>query len=589
MVDSEVHLDDTTQKNVSSWLAGDYDDDSKNEIKKLLKVNPQSIIDAFYTHLSFGTGGLRGLMGIGTNRMNQYTVGSATQGLANYINKQPKTYAHHSVLVGYDSRNNSRFFSEIAAKIFAANDIKVYMYNEMRPVPLVSFGCRYKHCTSAIMITASHNPPEYNGYKVYWSDGAQVLPPNDIGIINEVKLITDIKLIKQVDQFSHPLIEIVYDEIDKAYLAAIHNLQHYPDANRADGPNLNIIYTPLHGAGLTMVPKALPLWGFTTFKLVEKQAIPDGNFPTVKKPNPEEQEALQMGIDLMIKNRADILLGTDPDSDRIGVAIMHEGKATLLSGNETACLCLNHICKAMTKQNNLPKDAGFAKTIVTSELLPSIAKAYGKVCGNVLTGFKYIGQLIKNWEDSSDGKQFLFGGEESYGYLLGTHARDKDAVVMAPLICEIALQAKLKGLTLLDFLYEIYEEYGIYQERLYSKVYEESKETKDKIQKIIENLRTSPPKAFANIPIRSVEDYQTSMKFDFQTNNKERLTLPQSNVLLFWLDDESKLVIRPSGTEPKIKLYCGVVNKTFTSIPAGIKDADRRIDRLLKDLETYLV
>lgn len=583
-----MQFDETTQKNVDTWLNGSYDDESKSEIKQLLKESPEKVVDAFYTRLAFGTGGLRGVMGVGTNRLNQYTIAAATQGLANYINKE-RSKGPHSVLIGHDSRNNSAFFSEVAARVFAANNIRVYMYKEMRPVPMVSFGCRHKKCIAAIMITASHNPPEYNGYKVYWEDGAQVLPPHDEGIIKEVYDINDLSQIKSLPDLNSNLIHMVNENLDRSYLDTVRNLQFYPDQNKLKGNKLKLIYTALHGSGITMVPKILNDWGFTNTHLVQRQAIPDGNFPTVEKPNPEEEKALKMGIKQMLDEKADILMGTDPDCDRIGVAIMHECKAALLSGNEMACICIHHICEALASQKKLPQNGAFVKTIVTSELFKTIAESYHLNCFNVLTGFKYIGQLIREWEKCDPVKyQYLFGGEESYGYLLGTHSRDKDAIIMAGLIAEAALHAKLQGKTLIDILHDIYQKHGIFREKLTSIVYPDTKETKEKIKKMMENLRQSPPKSFGNKSVRVLEDYKTSKKVDLATGKEEPLTLPSSNVLLFWLEDGTKLVIRPSGTEPKVKIYCGVVDQEEKEVDKGITVLDQKLEVYIDELKKVL-
>lgn len=583
-----MKLDDNTQKNVDSWLNGDYDQTSKDKIKKLLEQNSEEIIDAFYTRLAFGTGGLRGLMGVGTNRMNEYTIAAATQGLANYINKE-SSKEPHSVLIGHDSRNNSPFFSEVAARVFAANNIRVYMYKEMRPVPMVSFGCRHKKCIAAVMITASHNPPEYNGYKVYWDDGAQVLPPHDDGIIKEVYNITDPNQVKSSPDMNSNLIHMIDDNLDRAYLDTVRSLQFYPEENKLNGDKLKLIYTALHGSGITMVPKILHDWGFSNMNLVEKQAVPDGNFPTVEKPNPEEEKAMKMGINQLLAENADILIGTDPDCDRIGTVVLHECKAALLSGNEMACICIHHICEALVSKKKMPKNAAFIKTIVTSELFKTIAESYQKACFDVLTGFKYIGQMIREWKKQEPHKyEYIFGGEESYGYLLGTHSRDKDAIIMSGLIAEIALHAKLKNKTLIDILHDIYKKHGIFREKLISVVYPDTKETKEKVKKIMENIRNSPPKSFGGIAVKILEDYESSKKTNLATGSEEPITLPKSNVLLFWLEDDSKLVIRPSGTEPKVKIYCGVVDKNEKDISKGILSLDRKITSLCSDLKKLL-
>ncbi len=583
-----MKFDETTQKNVDSWLNGNYDANSKQIIRKLIKEKPQEIVDAFYTRMAFGTGGLRGIMGVGTNRMNQYTIASATQGLANYINQKTSKQPHR-VLIGHDSRHNSAFFSEVAAKVFAANNIVVYIYKEMRPVPMVSFGCRHYQCSSAVMITASHNPPEYNGYKVYWDDGAQVLPPHDDGIIKEVYKITDLSQIKSLENMDSDLIHWVDHHLDHVYLDSVRKLQHYPSDNKLKGDRLKVVYTPIHGSGITMVPKILEDWGFSSVQLVEKQAIPDGSFPTVEKPNPEEKEAMRMGSQQLLDQHADLLLGTDPDCDRIGVAINYKCKAVLLTGNEIACICIHHLCDALEKQKKMPPNGAFVKTIVTSELFKAIAESYHRSCFNVLTGFKYIGQLIHQWEQKTPPSyQYLFGGEESYGYLLGTHSRDKDAIIMSALICEIALQAKLKGQTLLEVLYEIYKKHGIYREMLLSVNYPDSKETKAKLKKIMSEIRNNPPRSFAGIAVKSIEDYMSSKKMDLSSGKESPIDLPQSNVLLFWLEDDSKLVIRPSGTEPKVKIYGGVVDRQNKDIETGIQKMDEKLTHLLGELKKVL-
>lgn len=583
-----MKFDEVTSKNIEEWLNGDYDQTSKDELKSLIKSAPEKVIDAFYTRMEFGTGGLRGVMGIGTNRMNQYTVAAATQGLANYINlKQTKDIP--AVLIGYDSRHNSAFFSEIAARVFAANNIKVYLYHEMRPVPMVSFGCRHKQCIAAVMVTASHNPPEYNGYKVYWQDGAQVLPPHDKGIINEVYKIENLNQIKMEPSMDSPRIHLIDDHLDRAYLDTVRSLQLFHQDNKLKGERLKVVYTPLHGSGITMVPKILKDWGFSSLSLVKKQAIPDGDFPTVEKPNPEEEKAMRLGIKQMLEENADILLGTDPDCDRIGVAVLHKCKAALLSGNEMACICLAHICEALHVQNKMPDHAAFVKTIVTSELFKTIAESYHKTCFNVLTGFKYIGELIHLWEETKQHPyDYIFGGEESYGYLFGTHSRDKDAIIMSALICEIALQAKLAGKTLIDLLHEIYQKHGVFREKLISIVYPDTKQTKEKIKHLMETLRGKPPKSLAGLKVLVIEDYLSSKKINLATGKEELLSLPKSDVLLFWLEDESKLVIRPSGTEPKVKIYCGVVGKNCPEIEKEIKLLDKKMEKLEHSLKEIL-
>lgn len=589
-VKDPVSFDLVTQKNVDLWLDGQYDEETKSRIRRLLLEDPKQVLDAFYTNLTFGTGGLRGIMGVGTNRMNFYTVRAATQGLANYILKQPKeTDKEHAVFIGYDSRHQSRQFAEETAKVLAGNGIRAYLFKDIRPTPLVSFGCRYKKCLAAIMVTASHNPPEYNGYKVYWSDGAQLVPPHDIGVINEVVKITDPTLVKSVNSLSHPLIELIDTEVDDAYIQAIATLQTNSATNQREGNTLKIVYTSLHGTGITIVPRALKAWGFSTVAYVEPQIIPDGSFPTVKSPNPEEKAALELGIDVVLKTQSDLLVATDPDADRMGVVVNHHGEAVILNGNQICALLLEHVCEALSKQKSLSEKAAFIKTIGTTELIQAICDAYHRPCFNVLTGFKYIAEKIREWETMPDGYQFIFGGEESYGYLLGTYSRDKDAVVCSALICELALQAKLQGKTLLDKLYDLYHKYGIYQEKLLSINFGETKEGKEQMTLGMQKLRSSHLKFLLDVPVLAIEDYEASTKFYLESGKTEAITLPVSDVLLYWLADGTKVMVRPSGTEPKVKIYCGIVEKQFSSIPEGIQAGLKRCEAFLLFMKNHLM
>ncbi len=581
-------FDPATQKNIDSWLNGQYDEETKTEIRRMIQEDPQKATDAFYTSLSFGTGGLRGVVGVGTNRVNKYTVMAATQGLANYLALQPPKEGSHSVFIGYDCRHTSRQFAEDTARVLAGNNIHVYLCHELRPTPLVSFGCRARHCSAAIVITASHNPPEYNGYKVYWDDGGQIVPPQDDGIIQEVNKIVDMSMVHIAD-LSSPLIETVGDEIDEEYIATIRPLQNYPESNKQHGKNLKVVYTSLHGTGITMIPKTLADWGFTNCILVQEQSQPDGSFPTVKSPNPEERSALKMGMDLLSKVEGDILLATDPDADRLAVAVRHNGKVELLNGNQIACICLEHICRALIKQKRLPENAAFVKTIVTTELFRVIAEAYGRRCFDVLTGFKFIAAMIHEWEQSPDGYQYIFGGEESFGYLLGTAVRDKDAVISAALISEVALQAKLQDKTLVDLLQHLYQKYGVYREKLVSIYYGEGKTNKELMDQAMARLRANPPKTIHGTPVISIEDYQTSTHTDVRMNTTTPIDLPKSNVYRFNLSDSSKVVVRPSGTEPKIKLYCGVSRPSLsTSHERVISQCDAAADDLLESVVKIL-
>lgn len=554
------------KRRVQEWLSGPYDEGSKAEVKVLAR-DPEALTDAFYTDLSFGTGGLRGLMGVGTNRMNIYTVRKATQGLANYILKSGDKKS--GVLIGFDSRHHSHAFAWEAARVLAGNGIKVFLLKELRPTPFVSFACREKGCQAAIMITASHNPKEYNGYKVYWSDGGQITSPHDTRIMQEIEAIdklTDVKIASEHD----PLITQTNGALDEAYILAISSLQHFPQENRHFGSMINIVYTSLHGTGFTLMPKALSAWGFTTVRFVQKQIIPNGDFPTVAFPNPEYAETLHLGIEEMVKTHGDLLIATDPDADRMAIAVMHQGKPTILNGNEIATLCVYFIAQTLLEQKKMPPKGAFVTTIVTTELLPLIARSFEAHCFEVLTGFKYIGEKIHMWEEKKDGFQFLFGAEESYGYLLGTHARDKDGIVAGCLMAEMALSQKRQGKTLVDLLEDIYRKYGMFKERQISLNFKPGKEGSDEIQKLMSRLRSSPPKILAG---QEVIDFE-----DFEKGGKKNL--PPSDVLLFRLKDKSRVIIRPSGTEPKIKIYIAVRQEKFSSLEEGIAICNEKIDLL---------
>ncbi len=583
----KIEMDLETTKNINNWLTGPYDQETKQGIQKLQNENPKELIDAFYTNLTFGTGGLRGLMGIGTNRMNVYTVASATQGLANYL-KKTVLNKPLSVFIGYDSRHHSKEFAEIAAKVLAANNIEAYICNDIRPTPFVSFGCRFKKCDAAIMVTASHNPKEYNGYKVYWNDGAQVLPPHDIGIIDEVNKIKSPSDVKQVTDLKDSHIHIVGKDLDVAYLDAINKLQVYPEQNQSEGHKIHIVYTSLHGTGITLIPETLNTHGFTNVTYVEKQCLPDGDFPTVKSPNPEEKAALQLGIDLMEKIHADLLIANDPDADRVGVAVKDGDKTVILNGNQIASLLLNYILEALTKLKKLPKNAAFIKTIVTTELFKEIALSYNKECFEVLTGFKYIAEKIREWETIQNGPEYIFGGEESYGYLFGSIVRDKDAISTSALIAEATLHAKLEGKTLIDKLNEIYLKHGCFVENVISVKFAETKAGKEQMQKGMENLEKNPPKVINGIPVIAIENYSKSIKYNLLKKSEEKITLPKSDVLIFWLEDGSKLTIRPSGTEPKIKIYGGVVIKNFESTESAFKIGEQKVNALADSLKQII-
>lgn len=539
-IQNKDELPSDVKSRVEKWLQGNYDAKTKEEIRTMMEENPHALIDAFYTTLSFGTAGLRGIMGPGSNRMNEYTVRAATQGLANYLRKVYGKDGDISVAIGHDSRINSREFSESAARVLAGSNIKVFLFEALRPTPLVSFACRYKKCQAAIMITASHNPPEYNGYKVYWNDGGQVLPPHDVGIIQEVEKIKELSQIHEAP-LSSPLIQPIGKEVDDAYLHAIETLELYPKESKEYGKDLKILYSNLHGTGITMVPKALELFGFTNLGFVEEQKEPDGAFPTTNSPNPEEDQAVAIGVKKLLNEKYDILIATDPDCDRIGVVVRHHDKAVHLTGNQFAVIAVDAICKRFKDD----KKAAYIKSIVTTDLFKKIVEAHHGVSFDVLPGFKYIAEKIRGFEAEANGYHYVFGGEESCGFLLGTYTRDKDAVTASCLISEIALQAKRKGKTLVDLLDDAYNEYGYSLDQPFSLKFEESKEGRDEQTKVMEKLR--------KMSIKDIAGHSIIECIDLKKPNT--LSLPTADVLIFRLDDGSKVIIRPSGTEPKIKIY----------------------------------
>jgi phosphoglucomutase/phosphomannomutase len=557
-----------TSRRIKAWLDGPFDEETKAEILRLSKSHPELLSDAFFKDLSFGTGGMRGVMGVGTNRMNIYTVRSATQGLASYLLKQAEE--NPSVFIGYDVRKNSRLFAEEAGRTLAGNGIRVFIASEVCPTPLVSFACRHFGCSAAIVITASHNPPAYNGYKVYWKDGSQVVAPHDVGIMAEVKK-NRAPLLASKDS---PLIQFVGDEIDAAYLKELKKLRLHPELKSG---SLKIVYTNLHGTGLRLMPDALKTWGFKAPSLVGPQANYDGTFSTVSSPNPEEEKALRLGIEQMMKEGADLLIATDPDADRMGAAVREKKGATRLSGNQIACLCLYHICSSLQAKNEFPENAGFIKSIVTTELFKAIAESFGGTSVDVLTGFKYIGEKIHLWEESFSGLQFLFGAEESYGYLFGTFVRDKDSISSACLLAEVAEFAKRQNMNLIDLLHKIYQKYGVYRESLTNLSFPESQSGMEEMGKLMLRLRSNPPSEIGGSRIVLVEDFLKGLN-----------GLPPSDVLRFWLEEGTKLVIRPSGTEPKVKIYAEVIEKGAKDLKAAIERCDQKLKAVVQAFTSAL-
>ena len=538
-------------RKATKWLSESFDLETRTEVKRLMHADPNMLIECFYTDLEFGTGGMRGKMGVGTNRINKYTIGQATQGLANYMKKQFPDANDMSVVIAHDSRNNSPFFSQVCADVLSANGIKAYLFSDLRPTPELSFAVRELGCNAGIVITASHNPKEYNGYKVYWNDGAQIVAPHDTGIISEVRAIESVEEVSFSS--NSDLIETLDDTIDRKYMAKVQSLS--VDAFKEEKKNLKIVFTSLHGTGITMVPQVLKNAGFENVILEETQAIPSGDFPSVESPNPEERSALRMAMELAEKEGGDLVLGTDPDADRVGlVARNSSGELTLINGNQACALIVYYRLEQMKTAGTIPANGFIAKTVVTSDLISNMAKAYGVKLYETLTGFKWIASVIREQE----GKEvFLGGGEESYGYLVGDFVRDKDAVISSLVLSECAAWAASKGKTLIGILDEIYLRFGHFRERLIS-VVREGKSGKEEIQAMMDGFRTNPPAALLGSKVVSITDILNGTVTDKVTGNSADLGLPSSNVMQFTLENGLKFTARPSGTEPKIKFYFSV-------------------------------
>ena len=536
---------------VQVWLDGNYDDATKEAIKSLEKENPAELEESFYTNLEFGTGGLRGIMGVGTNRMNKYTVGMATQGFSNYLRK---TFGDTEikVAIAHDSRNNSRFFAETTAAIFAANGIKVFLFEALRPTPELSFVIRYLGCKAGVVCTASHNPKEYNGYKAYWDDGGQLVPPHDKNVIKEVEAIAGVDDIKFTGGESN--ITIIGKEIDEAYTEMAKSLSVYPEII-AKEHDLKIVYTPIHGTGITLVPMVLKAYGFTNLNVVEEQATPDGNFPTVAYPNPEEKATMSIGLDKAKALDADILCGTDPDADRVGVGVKnHKGEWVLMNGNQTAVLACAYMIEARKSKGIAQPNDMVVTTIVTTEMINEIAKQNNVACYNVLTGFKWIAEKIKELEGKEN---YVIGGEESFGLMVGDQVRDKDAISSVALMCEMAAFEKAKGRTLFDKLIDLYIQYGFYYENLIS-LTKKGMNGQKEIADMMTGYRDNPPATIYGSKVVKLLDYQLQVGKNLLTGETFPITLPKSNVLQFITEDGSKISARPSGTEPKIKFYFSV-------------------------------
>ncbi len=573
-------MDTPILEKVNTWLNGSFDEATKNEIKKLQAENEKDLADAFYRNLEFGTGGLRGIMGVGTNRMNKYTVGMATQGYANYLKK---TYPGGvvRVAIAHDSRNNSRFFAETVAGVFAANGIKVFLFEALRPTPELSFTIRQLGCQGGVVCTASHNPKEYNGYKAYWNDGGQLVPPHDKNVITEVEKIASVDEVKW--KGGEENITMIGRDIDEAYIAMVKSLSVYPEVITRQ-KDLKIVYTPIHGTGITLMPEVLKEFGFTNVTIVQEQAEPDGNFPTVHYPNPEESEAMSIGLKKAKEINADILLGTDPDSDRVGIGVKDlKGNWVLMNGNQTAVLAFNYMIEARKAKGIAQPNDMVVKTIVTTDMIDGIAKQNGISCYNVLTGFKWIAELIKEKEDKEN---YVIGGEESYGMMIGSKIRDKDAISAVAILCEMAAYEKDKGKSLFQKMVELYVQFGFYKEHLIS-ITKKGMDGQEQIAAMMESYRSHPPKTINGAPVAQLLDYELRKGKNLITGEEWEIKLPKSNVLQFLLADGTKISARPSGTEPKIKFYFSVNTRLFNAADFDKVSAelDTRIKNIISDMK----
>lgn len=567
------------QKKVDQWLSGNYDENTKTLIRELQNTDENELVDAFYKELEFGTGGLRGVMGVGTNRINQYTIGMATQGFANYL-LQSFQSQQIRVAIAHDSRNNSRFFAETTANVMAANGIQVFLFESLRPTPELSFTIRHLNCHGGVVCTASHNPREYNGYKAYFNDGGQLVPPHDKNVITEVQKILSVDEVKWRGGESN--IHIIGKEVDDQYISMVKKLSVHPGVIKRQH-DLKIVYTPIHGAGITLVPQVLQQFGFTNLHLVDEQITPDGNFPTVVYPNPEESEAMSLGLKKAESIDADILLGTDPDADRVGVGVKdHHGKWILLNGNQTAVLAFNYLIESRRKKGLAQTNDMVVKTIVTTDMIDIISAKNDINCYNVLTGFKWIAELIKEKEDYEN---YIIGGEESYGLMIGDQLRDKDAVSAVALLCEMAAYEKDAGKTLFTKLIDLYVEYGLYREHLIS-ITKKGRDGQAQIALMMDKFRNNPPQFLDGIEVVEIYDYEKQEAKDLKSGQISNINLPKSNVLQFILVDGSKISARPSGTEPKIKFYFSVKGKLKNKADFDEKYANLgiRIENIINDL-----
>lgn len=565
-------MDAAIQSKVDNWLSGNFDAETKAAISRLQAENPGELADAFYKNLEFGTGGLRGIMGVGTNRMNKYTVGMATQGYANYL-KQCFP-AGVSVAIAHDSRNNSRFFAETTANVFAANGVKVYLFEALRPTPELSFAIRYLKCQGGVVCTASHNPKEYNGYKAYWDDGSQLVPPHDKNVIKEVDKIASVDDVKWSGGEAN--ITLIGKELDAVYIEMVKGLSVYPEVI-AKHKDLKIVYTPIHGTGITLLPDVLRTFGFENIHIVKEQSEPDGNFPTVAYPNPEESEAMSYGLKLAASIDADILAGTDPDADRIAIGVKdNTGNWVLMNGNQTAVLAFNYLLEARKAKGIAKPNDMVITTIVTTPMIDAIAKGNNVACYRVLTGFKWIAEMIRAKEGQEN---YIIGGEESFGLMIGDKIRDKDGISAVALLCEMAAYEKEKGRSLYEKMIDLYVEYGLYKEHLIS-ITKKGMDGQQQIAAMMESYRKNPPKTINGTDVVQLLDYELQKGSNPQTGEEWIISLPKSNVLQFILADGSSISARPSGTEPKIKFYFSVNTKLDSA--AEFEKTNAQLDEKIK-------
>lgn len=572
-----IYIKPEILEKVNQWLTPFFDQDTQQQIKELITSNPKELEESFYQNIDFGTGGMRGVVGVGNNRINKYTLGKNTQGISNYI-KARFPGEQHKVAIAYDCRHNSKELAKVVADVFSANNIEVYLFSDLRPTPELSFAVTHLNCHCGIVLTASHNPPEYNGYKVYWSDGGQLVPPEDTEII---VAINSVRFEEVLFKAKEELIRYIDIDVDNAFLEKSVQNGSFGTSKEAR-ENLKIVFTSLHGTSIMLNPQALKKAGYNDVHIVKEQARPDGDFPTVKSPNPEEPEALKMAVELADKINADIVIGTDPDGDRLGVAVRNnEGEMTILNGNQTMVMMSDFLLNFHSNNNSLQGNAFIASTIVSTPMMEKIASDYNIECKVALTGFKWIAKMIKDHHD----QQFVGGGEESFGYMVSDFVRDKDAVTATLLACEMAAQQKAKGNTLFDYLINLFIKHDFYKEHLVSLVKKGIEGSKE-IKQMMETLRENPMQEIAGSKVIRVEDYNSGIAKDLLTNSEEKMEIPSSNVLIYYTEDGTKLAARPSGTEPKIKFYISVNHplKSKENFREVSEKLDEKIDLIVKSL-----